>query len=144
MAFHWTYSSKSTPFLSWRAQNWTKHSRCGLTSAEGKAHLPQPVGNALMQPRNLLALFATKLHYWLVFNLSNSIPGIILCKAAFRLLNSQSVLLPRFIHPQVQDFALLFAELHGVPVHSFLQTVEVPLNDDTSSWGTNYSSQYHL
>ena len=34
MAFCWTCSYKSIPFLYWGAQNWKHHSRCGLKTAE--------------------------------------------------------------------------------------------------------------
>lgn len=79
-------------FLSQADHNWTKHSRCGITSAEVKAHLPELEVLFLKQPRNLLA---TRVHCWLMFNFSKSIP--VLCKDAFQSVSSPYVLLSTFI-----------------------------------------------
>ena len=34
VALHWTLSRRSQSFLNCRAQNWTQHSKCGLTSTD--------------------------------------------------------------------------------------------------------------
>jgi len=39
-ALHWTLSSISMPLFYWGAQNWTQHSRCGLTSTEQRRNEP--------------------------------------------------------------------------------------------------------
>lgn len=57
----------------------------------------------------------------------NSDPQVLLCKAAFKLISPQHVLLIGVFPPQVQELAFPFAELHKVPVGPFLQPVDVPL-----------------
>jgi len=63
-------------------------------------------------------------------------------KAAFQLGEPQHILVPGADPPQVQDFALPLAELHEVPVSSFLQTAEVPLDGSTTLWSVSHFSQF--
>lgn len=48
MLLHWTLSSMPTSLLYLRPQNWSQHSRCGITWGEGKDHFPKPAGNTLL------------------------------------------------------------------------------------------------
>lgn len=72
MLLLWTLSSSSVSLLYWRAQKWTQHTRCGLTSAEGRERISffdLLATLHLLMPRILLATFASRTHYWLTLYL---------------------------------------------------------------------------
>lgn len=106
VALCWTQLPVAPCLSQWGAQNWTRLSRAGLTSAEdkGKHHFPQPAGNAPKQPRISLA-FAIG-HVWahtqLVFNKLNFLyfNKLDLLKTAFQPGSLQHVLLPGIVPPQ--------------------------------------------
>lgn len=127
VAFHLTHSSNPMSFLSQADHNWTKHSRCGITSAEVKAHLPESAGNALPKAAQEFAGHKGALlaHVQLLQEHPSSL------QRCFPVSQLPIRIVVYIHHLQVQDFALLSAELRGVPVHSFLQPVETPLNNDT-------------
>jgi len=53
-----------------RAQNRTEDSRCGLTSAEGKHHLPHPAGSTPPYAAQCTtSLLPMKIHYWFMISL---------------------------------------------------------------------------
>ncbi|CAM9285466.1 unnamed protein product, partial [Bubo scandiacus] len=55
-------------------------------------------------------------------------------QAAFHLSGPQHIVVCGVVPPQVQDYALLFLELHEVLVIPFMQPVEVPLDDSMTLW----------
>ncbi|KAK4823457.1 hypothetical protein QYF61_002293 [Mycteria americana] len=123
------------------AQNWTQHSKCGLTSAEQKGRITSLhllattllMRDHLLQP-NLLAFFSTKMHCWLMCNLvSTRTP-----RGAFQPVSPHCVLVPGVIPPQGQHFAFPLVELRD---SSVLQAVEVPLDGSTTIWRISHSSQ---
>lgn len=63
-------------------------------------------------------------------------PQVLFCRAAFQMDGLQPILAHGVICPQVEDFTLLFIKFHSIPVGSFLQPTEVPLNSSTTqiSW----------
>ena len=64
----WTRSRNSVSFLHWGAQNWTQHSRCGLSTAAYRGMITALLLLAtlcLIQARMLLAFLATWAHCWL-------------------------------------------------------------------------------
>lgn len=71
----------------------------------------------LMQPQMLLALFCCKCVVLadVQFCACRDFQ-VVFCKAAFKLVGLQPVMLPGFFPSLVQDFALPFVELHGNPV----------------------------
>ena len=74
VAFCRTCFSRSTTPLPWEAQPWSRHSRCGLSSAERRGRITSPHRPAmlvLMQPRGLLA-FAMRVHRWLLLSCLSS------------------------------------------------------------------------
>jgi len=86
-------------------QDWTQCSRCDFTNAEQRERiisLELLAIACLMQPKMLLDFLATGTHDPLFF----------FCKSTFQLCGPQHVLMPGVVPPQVQDFALLLAELH--------------------------------
>ena len=96
----------------------------------------------LMQTGMLLAFFSVRLYCWLV--VSSRLPGpqglsLQSCFPAFRL---QHVLVPGVVPLQVQDFAVLFVELHEIPLSPVLQPVQIPLDGSTATWCISRSSQY--
>lgn len=124
-------------FLSQADQKRTKHKRCWITNAEVRAHLPEPAGNALPKAAQESAGHKSALlaHVQLVQEHPSSlqrcfpVSELPICAATF------IICAPAYV--QVQDFALLSAELHQSPVHSFLHTGETLLNCDTIIWCTN-------
>ena len=80
-----------------------------------------------MQPRRLLATFATRVHCWFIVSLLSTRTPVILYQAAF-----QPLLMYGVIPPQVQDFAFPFVEINRIPVDPVLQLIEVPLNGSTT------------
>lgn len=86
-----------------------------LTSVKGKDHLGLLVVVFIMQSRILLAFFATRTYFWLMFNL---LPTRTLCKATLQPVRSQSFLVYGIIPPQVQDLTFSCTELE-VPVDPF-------------------------
>lgn len=72
VALHWTCSVSSLSLLSWGAQNWTQHSRCGLTRSEWRGRITSLELLAtlfLMNPRTPLAFLATRKYCWLMDSL---------------------------------------------------------------------------
>ena len=65
MALQWTFSRRSLSFLYWGAQNWTQHSKCGLTSTEGGSP-PLTCWPCFFfnEPRMPLPFLATRAHCW--------------------------------------------------------------------------------
>lgn len=120
-------------FLSQADQKKTKDKRCWITSAEVRAHLPEPAGNALPKVAQESAGHKSSLlaHVQLVQEQPSSLQRCFpvseppICAAAY------------IHHVQVQDFALLSSELLWVPVHSFLHAGETLLNCDTIIWCSN-------
>lgn len=119
----------------------------------GKGHFTSsPAGNALpgcicrMQPGMSLAFFATRVHCWLMVNLSSRPPWGFLCTAAFQLEGPQPALVHGVTPSQAQDFAHLTAELHEIPVSPLLQPDEVPLSGSTNTGCTIHLAPafYHL
>ncbi|KAK4827979.1 hypothetical protein QYF61_022681 [Mycteria americana] len=55
---------------------------------------------------------------------------------------SQHVLVHGVVPRQVQNLAFSFTEVHKVPVSSFLQPVQVPLDGSTPLWPVTHSSQF--
>lgn len=75
MALYWIISSLFISLLYWQAQNWTQRSRGSLSCAErseGVTTLHLLPILCLMQPRMLLAFFAARAHYSLMFHLMSS------------------------------------------------------------------------
>lgn len=60
--------------------------------------------------------------------------SVLFCLSAFQTASPQYVLVHVAAPPLVQDFALLFVELHGDPVSPFLQLVEVSLDGSVTLW----------
>lgn len=85
-----------------------------------------------MQHRTLLAFFATLLAH-IQFSVHKD-PQVLFFKDAFQFHGPQCALVPWVIRPQVQDFAVLLVELHAVPVSPFLQSMNIPLNGNTTLW----------
>lgn len=135
-----THSSMSMSFLYWRTQNWTQHSRSGLTSAGQRkiiTFLHQLATLYLMQPRMLLNFLLQKLLVDLVpirttrstiaKPLSSwSAPGLYQCLGYF----SQGVRL---------EFSSV--ELHETPAGQW-QPLKLHLNGSTTILGINYSFQF--
>lgn len=70
VALHWIGSSTSVSSLHWTAQKGTQHSRCvSAHSGEWRGtttSLDLLASLCLIQPRTLLAVFALRLHCWLM------------------------------------------------------------------------------
>jgi len=84
MALYWTLTSMSTSLSYLGAQNWTQHSRWGLTSAEQKERIPSLHLLATlcpMQSRTPLvrAVFAARACSWLLVNLQSASPFLQSC-----------------------------------------------------------------
>jgi len=121
----------SMSLLYWGAQSWTQHSRCALTSAEGRGRIRSCSLLAtliLMQPRVVLAFFEARARCWLVFNFVS--------RKSFsaKLLSSwlPSAHTGAWGYSQAQGFALTLVELHEVPVDPFLPPVEVASDGSTT------------
>lgn len=105
-------SNTPLSLLHHRAQNRTQYSRCGLSSAKQRDWITSVDLLAiccLMQPR-IPVTFAVRAHHWLMFSQE---PQGIFCTVAFQVGVPQQILVCVAVPPQVQDFALLFAEVHG-------------------------------
>lgn len=63
---------------------------------------------------------------------------VLFCKVAFHPGSHGDVLVPAVVPSQVQDSSFSLTELHGVPVGSFLQPVEVTLNGSMTLWCTSH------
>lgn len=61
---------------------------------------------------------------------------------AFQLSSPQYILVHGVVTLQVQDFALLFVELHQFPVSPLLQSAEVLLDGNMTFWHISDSSQF--
>ena len=68
-------------------------------------------------------------------------PQFFFCQAAFQLGELQPILVLGVVHPQVQDFAILFVELCETPVSLFLWT-KVPPDGSMTLWQTSHSSNF--
>lgn len=98
--------------------------RCGLTVSVGQGETTPSLLAMLLvvQPWMLPAISAAWAHCWLLpSSLPSGPPGPFpqSCSPAH-----QPVSLQGFIPSQLQDFALVFAEFHEVPVGPFLQPVK--------------------
>jgi len=126
--------SKSRSLLYGGAQNWTQHSRCGLTCAEQRGPVGNTLPNAAQDTIRLLCSEGTLL--------PPVQPGVhqdshVLFSKAFHLGDPQPVLMHGVVPPQVQHFDLLLVELHEVPVSLFLQSVSPRTNTHLRTANTN-------
>lgn len=87
-----------------------------------------------MQYWRLLALFIVRAHCGSWFACCP--PEVLLCKADFRVVSSQHILLPMFIPTQKQNLAPPLIELKEVSLCPFLHPVKVPLNVWKTLWYT--------
>lgn len=67
---------------------------------------------------------------------------VLLCSAPFQLSSPQYILAHGVVTLPVQNFALLFVELHEFPVSSLLQSAEVLLHGNMTFWRISRSSQF--
>ena len=95
-----------------------------------------------MQPRVPAATFASRAYCWVMLNSASVRTPDPFPQSCLPAWQPRHILLHRFIPPQVQDFALLFAELHEVPISPFLHPVEVPPKSSTTLWCISQSSQF--
>lgn len=94
-----------------------------LSSAKQRSRIASPILQAtfsLMKPEVLLTFFCEGMLVVHV-QLGHKDPQVISCKAAFQSVVSQPALMWRDFPPQVQNLAVLFTELHEIPVCSFFQ-----------------------
>ena len=128
-----TLSTMSMPLLYWGTQRWTQYSRCGLNSAEERGRITSLNLLAtlhLMKPRIPSTTVAARAHCWLMFILVSTMTPMDFSAKLLSRRSASSIywclglFLPRC---RTLHFALL-AELHEVPVSSFLQPVKVPLD----------------
>lgn len=121
--------------IHWRAQQWTQHSRCGLTTAwRGEESPPSPVGytfpSAAQDTISCLCCSNTLLAHGPVVHHGTQIP---FCRVAFHLAGPHSVQVIVVIPALVQDLIFAFAELRDTPFCPFLQPAEIPLDGSISN-----------
>ena len=96
----------------------------------------------LMQPRRQLAFFATRAHFWLMFNRLSTRTLRSFLQSCFSDSQPPACTGAWGYFSQMQDIALAFVELQEIPVGPSLQPVKVPLNGSTPIWCIDHSSQF--
>ncbi|KAF4797174.1 hypothetical protein TURU_076844 [Turdus rufiventris] len=108
--------------LSRGAQNWTQHSRCGLTvPSTGDSHCCHTIAGTSQVP----LAFCPPGHSWLMFLLSPAPQGF--PPGTFQLFCPQPVALLGVVVIQVQDLSLCLVEPHSVGLIPVIQPVQIPL-----------------
>ncbi|KAK4826957.1 hypothetical protein QYF61_012806 [Mycteria americana] len=110
---------------------------------EGENHLPQPAGHASFDAaQDTVGLLGCKrtlpAHVQLFVH---QYPQVLFRRAALNPFITQPVLKPKIAPTQVQDPALGLVEPHEAHTGPLLQLVQVPLDDNASSWCVNCTTQ---
>lgn len=131
VALHWTHSSMFKPVSLWGAQDQTQQSWCVSPVLSGGDHPPWPVSNALP---DAVGLFCCKdallAHVQLVLHWD---PKVFLCRAAFKLVSPQHVLLPGVNPPQVLHGALTVVSTRAGTDHIFLIELDRGFDENISN-----------
>lgn len=124
-----------------RAQNWTQHSQCGLTSADWRGSttsLDLLVTLLLMQPTVVISLFCCK--GVLLAHTQLCVHRVLFYKVAFQLASLQPYCCLGIFLPRHRTYHLLFLKLHEVPLFTFLQPVNASMQPSGVSATTCFIS----